>query len=384
MSTKDWLEKDYYKILGVPKDADTDAVKKAYRKLARELHPDHNTNDKEAETKFKDVSEAYAVLSNPEKRKEYDDARSLFGGGFRAPTGSTGSGGGFNFDLGDLFTGTGGTGGLGDVLGGVFGQRSRPRTSARRGADVETEVRIGFTDAVDGKTVPLKMTSSSACTSCAGTGARAGTVPRVCPTCTGTGFTSTDSGGFGMAEPCKDCRGRGLVVDDPCPVCKGSGRGTSSRVIHVRIPAGVGDGQRIRLKGKGAPGESGGPGGDLYIRVHVTPHPVFGRKGANLTIEVPVTYPEAALGAEIKAPTLHGGPVTLKIPAGTPNGRTFRVRGRGIARKDGSKGDLLVTVNVDVPDELDDQTREALEKMRSTTSGESMRARLLDDVGKGG
>jgi molecular chaperone DnaJ len=383
VSTKDWIEKDYYKILGVPKDADADAVKKAYRKLARELHPDHNTNDEDAEARFKAVSEAYSVLSNPDKRKEYDDARSLFGSGLRTPGGS-GSDGGFNFDLGDLFSTSTGSGGLGDVFGGIFGQRGRTRaTSARRGNDVETEVTIGFTDAVEGKTVPLKMTSSSACTSCAGTGARAGTVPRVCPSCSGTGYTSTDSGGFGMAEPCKDCKGRGMLIDDPCPDCYGSGRVRTSKVMQVRIPAGVADGQRIRLKGKGGRGERGGPSGDLYVRVHVSPHSVFGRKGENLTLSVPVTYPEAALGAEIKVPTLNGAAVTLKIPPGTPNGRTFRVRGRGVPRKDGTKGDLLVTVDVAVPSEIDDRTREALEAMRDSSSGDHMRAKLMgDEVGQ--
>lgn len=294
MSTKDWIEKDYYKILGVSKDADAATVKKAYRTLARELHPDRNTNDKVAEERFKDVSEAYSVLSDPQKRKQYDEARTLFGGGIRTPGGGAG-GGSFNFDLGDIFSGSGAGGGLGDVFGGIFGQRTRPRgTGTRRGADVEREVTVTFTEAVEGKTIPLKLTSSSACPSCAGTGARAGTVPRVCPTCTGTGFTSTDSGGFGMAEPCKDCKGRGLVVDDPCPVCSGSGRGTTSKVMHVRIPAGVVDGQRIRLRGKGVPGERGGPAGDLYVVIHVGGHPVFGRRGENLTVTVPVTFPEAA------------------------------------------------------------------------------------------
>ncbi|MGH8827853.1 MAG: molecular chaperone DnaJ [Jiangellaceae bacterium] len=388
MSTKDWLEKDYYKILDVPKDADAAAIKKAYRTLARKLHPDHNSADKSAEERFKDVSEAYSVLSDPEKRKQYDEARTLFGGGFRAPTGAGSSGGGsFNFDLGDIFTGTGssGQGGIGDVLGGLFGQRGRTRTSAaRRGADVETEVKIGFTEAVDGKTVPLKMTSSSACTACAGTGARAGTVPRVCPTCSGTGYSTTDSGGFGMAEPCRDCKGRGLVVDDPCPVCHGSGRGTTSKVMQVRIPAGVSDGQRIRLKGKGAPGERSGPAGDLYVTVHVTPHKVFGRRGEHLTVTVPVTFPEATLGADIKVPTLNGAPVTLKIPAGTPNGRTFRVRGRGAARKDGTRGDLLVTVEVAVPQRVDAQAKEALEAFRAATAGDNIRAELMDAAAKGG
>jgi molecular chaperone DnaJ len=383
VSTKDWIEKDYYKILGVSKDADAAEVKKAYRNLARELHPDRNKDDKSAETRFKDVSEAYSVLSDPEKRKQYDEARTLFGGGVRTPGGSGGS---FGFDLGDIFPGGGGgDGGLGDVFGGLFGQRSRSRSaSARRGADVETDVSISFSEAVDGKTVPLRMTSSSACTSCAGTGARAGTVPRVCATCTGTGYTSTDSGGFGMTEPCRDCKGRGLVVDDPCPACNGSGRGATSKVMHVRIPAGVVDGQRIRLRGKGAPGERGGKAGDLYVTVHVGSHPVFGRKGEHLTVTVPVTFPEATLGAEIKVPTLNGVPVTLKLPASTPNGQTFRVRGRGATRRDGTRGDLLVTVQVEVPDKVSASARKALEDYQTETSGDDIRAELMRKAAEGG
>lgn len=381
MSTKDWIEKDYYKILGVPKDADAAEIKKAYRNLARDLHPDRNKSDKAAETRFKEVSEAYSVLSNPSKRKEYDEARSLFGSGFRVPSGAGGpSGGTFSFDLGDLFGGTGttgaGAGGIGDVFGGLFGSRART-TQARRGADVESEVSIGFAEAVEGVTVPLRMTSSSACTSCAGTGARAGTVPRVCPACTGTGHTSTNAGGFSLSEPCRECKGRGLVVDDPCPVCHGSGRGTTSKVMHVRIPAGVNDGQRIRLKGKGAPGERGGPPGDLYVRVHVGSHPVFGRKGEHLTVTVPVTFPEATLGADIKVPTLGGPPVTLKLPPGTPNGRTFRVRGRGTRRPDGTRGDLLVTVEVAVPAKVAGKAKDALEAFRDAMSGDDIRDELM-------
>ena len=383
MSTKDWIEKDYYKILGVSKDADQTTVKKAYRTLARELHPDHNKDDQEAEARFKDVSEAYSVLSDPQKRKEYDEARTLFGSGVRTPGGGS-SGGSFSFDLGDLFSGGGSSsGGIGDVFGGLFNQRARSRSgTARRGADVEREVSVSFTEAVEGKTIPLKLTSSSACASCAGTGARAGTVPRVCPTCVGTGFTSTDSGGFGMAEPCTDCKGRGLVVDDPCPVCDGSGRGTTSRVMHVRIPAGVVDGQRIRLRGKGVPGERGGPAGDLYVVIHVGTHPVFGRRGEHLTVTVPVTFPEAALGAEIKVPTLSSGPVTLRLPPGTPNGRTVRVRGRGAARKDGTRGDLLVTVEVAVPQNLSSDAQKVLEEFRAATPGDDVRAELMNTVAK--
>jgi len=387
VSTKDWVEKDYYKILGVSKDADTDEIKKSYRKLARELHPDHNKDDPKAEARFKDVSEAHSVLSDPSKRKEYDQARSLFGGGGFGQRGgtttTTGPDGGFSFDLGDLFntgqTGTSG-GGIGDVLGGLFGggrPGGRTRTAARRGADVESKATITFEQAVDGVTVPLKMTSASPCSACGGTGAKAGTVPRVCPTCTGTGYTSSNAGGFAIGEPCRDCKGRGMLVDDPCPVCSGSGRGSSSHTIRVRIPAGVDDGQRIRLKGKGAPGENGGRAGDLYIDVTVKPHAVFGRKDEHLTLEVPVTFAEATLGGQISVPTLGGASVKLKIPAGTPSGRVFRVRGRGAPRSDGTKGDLLVTVDVAVPQSLDDDARAAVETLQHSTSGDELRAELL-------
>ena len=377
MSTKDFLEKDYYKVLGVSKGASADEIKKSYRKLARKYHPDANKGDSTAEEKFKEISEAYNVLSDDKRRKEYDDARSLFGGGVRMP----GSSGGYNFDLGDLFgnspgQGGGAGGGLGDLLGGVFGRRStQPRP--RRGADVETEASLSFSDAIDGATVSLHLAGEGPCKVCQGTGAKAGTVPRVCPTCEGTGQASRNLGNFAFSEPCKTCRGRGLVVDDPCPACSGSGRAMSTRTIQARIPAGVGDGQRIKLKGKGAPGERGGPAGDLYVRVHVDPHPVFGRSGHNLTVTVPVTFPEAALGAEIKVPSLNGMPVNLRIPAGTPNGRTFRVRGKGVRRQDATMGDLLVTVNVQVPKTVEGEARETLEAFRKLTGGDDPRADLL-------
>ena len=377
MSTKDFLEKDYYKVLGVSKGASADEIKKSYRKLARKYHPDANKGDSAAEEKFKEISEAYNVLSDDKRRKEYDDARSLFGGGVRMP----GSSGGYNFDLGDLFgnspgQGGGAGGGLGDLLGGVFGRRStQPRP--RRGADVETEASLSFSDAIDGATVSLHLAGEGPCPLCKGTGAKAGTVPRVCPTCEGTGQASRNLGNFAFSEPCKTCRGRGLVVDDPCPECSGSGRAMSTRTIQARIPAGVGDGQRIKLKGKGAPGERGGPAGDLYVRVHVAPHPVFGRSAHNLTVTVPVTFAEAALGAEIKVPSLNGMPVNLRIPAGTPNGRTFRVRGKGVRRQDATVGDLLVTVSVQVPKTLEGEARETLEAFRKLTAGEDPRADLL-------
>ena len=229
------------------------------------------------------------------------------------------------------------------------------RRGRRAGADIETETTLSFRDAVDGTTISMRLSSDAPCPTCSGTGGKPGTRPHVCGTCDGAGVvTSSVGGGFSMNETCPECHGRQLVYDEPCPTCHGSGRGLSSRTVSARIPAGVKDGQRIRLKGKGAAGENGGPHGDLFVTVHVSGHPLFGRKGDNLTLEVPVTFDEAALGAEIKVPTLGGAPVTLRIPPGTPNGRVLRVRGRGATRKDGSKGDLLVTVDVQVPEALDD------------------------------
>src|SRR5215469_16208936 len=377
MSTKDYLEKDYYKTLGVPKTAKAADIKKAYRELARKYHPDANKGNADAEERFKSITEAYNVLSNEKQRKEYDEARSMFGGGFRVPTGTRGgAGGGFggNFDLGDLFGGDG----LGDVIGGIFrGRGGTAQSRARRGADVETETTLSFGDSIDGATVALRLTGEGPCPVCHGTGAKAGTVPRVCPDCQGTGQQSRNLGGFGLSEPCKTCRGRGLVVDNPCTSCSGSGRAMSSRTIQARIPAGVADGQRIRLPGKGASGEHGGKNGDLYVRVHVKPHAVFGRSGDNLTVSVPVTISELALGAEIKVPTHRGAAVTVRIPPGTQNGQVFRVPGRGVRKKDGTLGALLATVEVTVPQELNSKARSALEDLRIATSGSDPREELL-------
>ncbi|MFI6293801.1 molecular chaperone DnaJ [Nonomuraea sp. NPDC050790] len=390
MSTKDYLEKDYYAVLGVPKTATADEIKKAYRKLARQYHPDTNQGDAAKEAKFKEISEANDILSDTKRRKEYDEARTLFGSGVG---GQRPGGGGFPFDFGDLFGGTatgqqsggGGAGErLGDLFGGLFNRggtttagRTGGATRPRRGQDIESEVTLTFTEAVEGSTVSLRLTSSAACKSCNGTGAKAGTTPRVCPTCEGTGAASRNLGNFAFSEPCRDCKGRGLIVDDPCPDCDGSGRAKSTRTIQARIPAGVADGQRVKLKAKGAPGENGGPAGDLYIVTHVKPHAVFGRTGDNLTITVPVTFTEAALGAEIKVPILKGLPVTLRIPAGTPNGRTFRVRGRGVTRKDGTKGDLLASVEVLVPETLDEKSRDLLTEFSTATAGDDPRAELI-------
>ncbi|HEY5847793.1 MAG TPA: molecular chaperone DnaJ [Microlunatus sp.] len=381
MSTKDWIEKDFYKVLGVSKDAKPDEIKKAYRKLARANHPDQNPGNPEAERRFKEVSEANDVLSSDAKRKEYDEARRLFGsGGFRFP----GSGGGQSGpSMDDLFRNAGDTG-LGDLFGGLFNNNSARTTrfstsrGPRRGSDVEGEVTVDFNDAIAGVTVGMQMVSDAPCATCHGTGAKAGTVPHVCPVCEGSGMqTSTSGGVFAVTEPCRECRGRGMVVEDPCPVCNGSGRGRSTKTMQVRIPAGVTDGQRIRLKGKGGAGENGGAAGDLYVIVHVRSHPIFGRKGDNLTLTAPVTFDEAALGAEIEIPTLGGAPVRLKVPAGTPNGRTFRVRGKGVSKRDGNTGDLLVSVEVVVPEALNEQARQALDSYAQAVGRVNPRAKLF-------
>lgn len=386
MSTKDWIEKDFYKVLGVSKDAKPEDIKKAYRKLARANHPDQNPGNPEAEKRFKEVSEANDVLSSDSKRKEYDEARRLFGGGgFRFPRGSGSTGP--NVD--DLFRNAGDSG-LGDLFGGLFNQggaaANQPRSTRfgagsrgpRRGSDVEGEVTVDFIEAIEGVTVGMQMVSDTACSACHGTGAKSGTVPHVCTTCEGSGMqTSTSGGVFAVTEPCRDCRGRGMVVDDPCPVCLGSGRGKSTKTMQVRIPAGVTDGQRIRLKGKGGAGENGGAAGDLYVVVHVRTHAIFGRRADNLLLTAPVTFDEAALGAEIEVPTLGGPPVTLRVPAGTPNGRTFRVRGKGVGKRDGTKGDLLVTVEVTVPQSLNDQAKAALSSYVEALGQQNPRAKLF-------
>jgi molecular chaperone DnaJ len=383
----DWATKDFYKVLGIAQDASAAEIKKAYRKLARENHPDSNPGNEAKHEKFKAVAEAYDVVGDEAKRAKYDEFRALqarggFGPGMGGGMGGPGFGGG-GFNLDDLLRDRGGSGGLGDMFGDLFGggggrvrtQQPRPR----RGADVESTATIGFTDALDGVTVSLRLTSDAACATCQGTGGKPGTRPHVCPECEGAGFIVAGTGGaFSINETCPACGGRQLVYDEACPTCHGSGRGTSARSIQARIPAGVKDGARIRLKGKGAPGENGGPAGDLFVKVRVTPHRVFGRKDDNLTIDVPVSFDEAALGGEVKIPTLGGAPVTLKLPPGTPNGRTFRVRGKGATKRDGSKGDLLATVEVQVPAHLDQTAREALEAYRAATAGKPLRAGLFE------
>ncbi len=379
MSAKaDWAAKDFYAELGVRKDASADDIKKAYKKLAKENHPDRNPGDERKHEKFKAVAEAYDVVGDPAKRKQYDELRSMpagFPGGF-------GGGGAGGFDLNDLLRErAGGGGGFGDMFGDLFGGARRQQPRPRKGQDQETSATISFTDALEGVTISLRLASDGACTACGGTGGKPGTRPHVCATCQGTGYVAVSAGGgFSMNETCPTCHGSRMTYDEACPVCHGSGRGTSTRTIQARIPAGVKDGQKIKLRGKGAPGDHGGPAGDLLVTVKVRPHAIFGRKDDNLTLEVPIGFDEAALGAEIKVPTLGGNPVTLRLPAGTPNGRTFRVRGKGVSKADGTSGDLLVTVEVHVPAVLDDAARTAVEAYREAMRDKPLRTKLFEEA----
>ncbi|MGW0036844.1 molecular chaperone DnaJ [Gordonia sp. NPDC003376] len=380
---REWLERDFYKDLGVASDASSEEIKKAYRKLARELHPDANPGDTKAEERFKRVSEAHSVLSDADKRKEYDETRAMFAGGrFRGggngfPGGFPGGGGGTrystdggaDFNIGDLFGGGGGAesaGGFGDLFEGLFnrggtsgGRGTSTATRPRRGNDLETETTLTFADAALGTTVPLRVTSPAPCTTCHGSGAKPGTSPRVCPHCNGSGFVSRNQGAFGFSEPCQDCQGTGSRIDDPCTDCDGSGVKVRARTINVRIPAGVEDGQRIRLAGQGEAGRRGAPSGDLYVVVHVTPDRVFTRSGHDLRVQLPVSISELVLGATVSVPTLDGS-VGVKIPPNTTDGRTLRVRGRGVPKRAGGAGDLLVTVKVEVPRKLDDAAVDAM------------------------
>jgi molecular chaperone DnaJ len=403
MTEREWIEKDFYAELGVGKDASADEIKKAYRKLARDLHPDKNPGDAKSEARFKTVGEAYSVLSDPAKRKEYDETRALFGprggfgggGGFGGP-GGFGAGGNVDFDLNDLLNrtraqqagqGGGAGGGFSDLFGGLFGGgagaggRTRSSTQSRRGADVESEISIGFGDAVRGATVGLRLTSQARCESCGGTGAKVGSTPRACPTCGGAGLVNHNQGAFGFSEPCRDCRGTGRIIDDPCPECHGDGVSPRTRTLNVRIPAGVTDGQKIRVKGQGEPGRGGAPAGDLFVGVHVKPDRLFGRSERNsddLTLKVALTFPELALGTTLTVPTLDGS-VSLKVPAGTASGRTFRARGRGVQKANGTNGDLLVTVEVAVPASLDEEATQALRAYADATKSFDPRANLLGD-----
>ncbi len=352
---REWFEKDYYQVLGVSSTAADKEITRAYRKLAKQYHPDANPG---AEDRFKEISAAYDVLGDPARRKEYDEVRRLgpMAGGFGMPGGA---GGTFRMeDLGDL----------GDLFGGLFGGRGGRRRARgpQRGADVEAELHLSFEDAVRGATTSVNVAEDARCRTCNGSGAKPGTGTHVCPRCNGKGTLDDNQGLFSLSTVCPNCNGRGTVVDTPCPTCHGTGTERRTRHIKVRIPAGVEDGQRIRVKGKGAPGQGMAPPGDLYVVVRVGKHPLFGRRGRNLTISVPVTFPEAALGTAVTVPTLDE-PVTLRVPPGTAPGTLLRVRGRGVpaggGRNGAKPGDLLVKVELTVPTSLTDEQRAAVEAL---------------------
>ncbi len=346
--------KSLYDALGVSKTASQDEIKKAYRKLARQYHPDTNAGDKDAEERFKEVQGAYDVLSDPEKRKQYDtfgsaDGRAGFPGG-------AGGGGNFNFDFGDisdLF------GGFGDIFG-----RGQPRQRAGRGADLQAQVSLSFEDALRGVETQIPVEAEAACRECGGSGAEPGTSPKICPECKGRGVTVESQGMFGLSHPCPRCHGNGTIIEKPCPRCHGSGRERRTKRYKVKIPAGVKDGTQIRLKGKGEPGYGGGPPGDLIVVTRVTESPIYKRRGADLEVEVPVTFADAALGASVDVQTPEG-PVSLKIPAGSESGKLLRIRGRGAPKLNGAgKGDVLARLKISVPKKPNKKERELLEQLQ--------------------
>jgi molecular chaperone DnaJ len=365
---REWFEKDYYQVLGVAADASQKEITKAYRKLARELHPDQNPGNAAAEERFKEVSAAYDVLSDETKRAEYDEVRRL--GPMAGGVGGGGPGG-FSFNVGDM----GGTD-VGDLLGQMFGRRGRGGggVAPQRGADVTANLTLDFVDAVHGIETTLYLTSDAQCATCSGSGAKPGTQPSRCGVCAGRGVVDDNQGLFSFSSPCRACQGRGSVITDPCSTCRGSGVERRPREVRARIPAGVSDGQTIRLKGRGAPGRNGGPAGDLLVDIAVTPHPHFGRSGEHLTTTVPITFPQAALGAVIDVPTLDGAPVALRLRPGTQPGSRHRVKGKGITTGRG-QGDLIVAVEVQVPTELTDRQRAAIEQLAEASTVEPGTAR---------
>lgn len=372
---RDWIEKDFYKVLGVSETANAEEIKKAYRKLAQTHHPDANPGNSEAEEKFKEISEAYATLSNAEQRKEYDQVRRLSAtGGFPGFGGQGGGFGGFGGqqvrveDLQDLL---GGFGGIGDLFG--FGNQQR-RAGPSRGGDLTTELSVGFEDAAFGIETEVTVEGAAACSRCSGSGAEPGTTITTCPTCNGRGMVAQNQGFFSFSQPCPQCHGSGRLIEEPCSQCRGTGSENRRRNVRLRVPAGVKDGTTLRLRGKGSPGSSGGPAGDLMVRIRVAPSTTFGRKENDLTLKVPISFTEAALGTKVEVPTLNGG-VKVKIPSGTPSGKTFRVRGKGINPDRGRTGDLLVTVEVAVPQKVSKEEKRLLEEL-ATHETEDIRAHL--------
>jgi molecular chaperone DnaJ len=358
-----------YEVLGVPKNAPDDEIKKAYRKLAREYHPDRNPGDNGAEERFKDVQAAYDILSDEEKRKAYDAFGEAGARGF--PGGAGADMGGMRFEEFDLSN-------LGDLLGGMFGggRRAASRQPVR-GNDLETHVRISFEDSLEGVQVRVPIEVETACSVCHGTGAEPGTAPVTCPQCGGRGVISDAQGLFAFSQPCPRCRGNGTIVENPCRHCRGAGRERVTKRYAVTIPAGAKSGTRVRLKGKGEAGHNAGPAGDLFVVVDVEPSPLYERRGSDLLLDVPVTYAEAALGASVQIPT-PGGPVSLKVPSGTETGKLLRVKGRGVPHLKGNgRGDLLARVNVTVPKKLTKAEREALEGYQKV-SREEPRQRFVE------
>jgi molecular chaperone DnaJ len=365
---RDWYEKDFYKVLGVSETATPKEITKAYRKLARENHPDTNPGNTAAENRFKDASAAYDVVGDEAKRKEYDEVRASgsmgpFSGGFNGG-GQGGGPGGYNFNVG--------ADGLGDLLGGMFNRGGRGRGASagggpQRGEDLEASLTLEFEDAIQGITTTLYLTSDAQCSTCHGSGAKPGTHPKTCSICGGRGVVDDNQGFFSFSSPCRNCQGRGVVIEQACGTCRGSGVEKRAREVKVRLPAGVADGQKIRLKGRGSPGRNGGPAGDLLVECHVLPHALFGRDGGNLTLRVPITFAEAVLGGDIDVPTMGGASVKLRIKAGTQSGTRHRVKGKGIETPKHT-GDLIVTVEVQVPTSLTDEQRAAVEALATATT----------------
>ena len=366
---------DLYKLLGVEKRATPEEIKKAYRKLARQYHPDRNPGDAKAEARFKEISGAYDVLSDADKRKQYDRG-SLFGGG-GAPGGGAAPGG-FS-DIGDIFSNL-----FGDRVPGSGGGRTTPPPRRpERGRDLEAEVTVTFAQAMEGAQIPLTVPTAQGCNTCHGTGARPGTAPKICPRCQGRGIESEGQGLFSISTPCSRCGGAGTVIEDPCPTCQGSGVTRTIKKYRVNIPAGVKDGSKVRLAGKGEPGPHQGAPGDLFVITRVQPSAIFSRKGEHLEVEVPITFPEAARGAEVEVPTLNGSK-RLRVPAGTRSGTVQRLRGEGPPRLGAKgRGDIHYRFMIDVPASLSREQSDAVDKLSEVMSGDP-RSQLFAQAGSGG
>ena len=370
-------QRDPYQVLGVQRTASADEIKKAHRKLVRQYHPDRNPDDKKAEERFKEVQQAYDLLSDPEKRKAYDR------GGFGATGSAGGNGpfggfdaGGFGDILSDLFGSGGGQGG-----GGGRGGRGARGPRAEKGRDLEVETKITFAQSMEGAQVPIVVPTTERCGTCNGTGAKPGTSPKVCPRCQGRGVESQGQGLFSISQPCQRCGGSGTIIEDPCPTCRGEGRLRTTKRYRANIPAGVKEGSKVRLAGKGEPGSNGGPPGDLFVVVHVESSPIFARKGDNVEVEVPLTVPEALTGGEIEVPTLNGRK-TLRVPGGTKHGTVQRLRGEGPPKLGGGgRGDIHYRFVIDVPRDLSDEQRRAVDALSKVMNG-NPRERILREAGR--